>query len=236
MNILKILFSFNLFILMVATQFASAQTTISNTPSTDIIESKDFYVEVNHAGHFAKYDVGGFQAYGLKTIYGIHKNFEIGANFCFTKNNGTSPVEIVPNFKWKVYKNEKNTVAVSGGAMLFVPIRDEKGSQPSAFVYTNISKGFNFANSFRLTTGFYTVVNAKSESGNKNGVMLGYEQNIAKGVSFFADWTSGKNRFGYAAAGLSIPVMKKGVIYTGYNFGNVGRGNNSFSISYGKFF
>lgn len=236
MKISKILFGFKLFFLLIAAQISSAQTTISNIPSTDIIESKDFYIEVNHAGHFAKFVDGGFQAYGLKTIYGVHKDFEIGANFCFTRNNGISPVEIVPNFKWKVYKNEKNKVAVSGGAMIFVPIREEKGTQPSAFVYSNLSKSFNFANNFRLTSGVYTVVGAKSISGNKHGVMLGYEQNIAKGVSFFADWTSGKNRFGYAAAGLSIPVKKNGVIYTGYNFGNTGRGNNLFSISYGKFF
>jgi len=236
MKITNLFFKFTILFLLGTVQFASAQTTISNTPSTDVIEPKNFYLEVNYGGHFGKYADGGFQTYGLKAVYGLSRNIEVGTNMSFTKDGGTSPVEITPNVKWKAYYNEKNKVTVSGGAMLFVPVKNEKGSRPMGFVYANVSKGFDFAKGFRLTSGVYHLVGAKSESGNRKGVMLGYEQNLAKRVSFYADWTSGKNRFGYAAAGLSIAATKKDVIYTGYNFGNSGRGNNWFTISYGHYF
>jgi hypothetical protein len=155
-----------LFILL-AVQSISAQTTISNIPSTDVIEPKSFHFEINYGGHFGKYDGGGFQSYAVKTIYGLSRNIEVGTNFAYTRNGGTSPVEIAPNIKWKAYNNEKYKFAVSGGAMAFIPIRDEKGSRHSAVVYANTSKGFDFANGFRLT-GIYTTIRAESGNGRGN--------------------------------------------------------------------
>jgi hypothetical protein len=52
-------------------------------------------------------------------------------------------------------------------------------------------------------------------------------------LSFTADWKTGKNRFGYAAAGLGVTLSKRTLLYTAYYFGNEGRGNNSFGIYYG---
>ncbi len=217
-------------------QTAFAQTIISNIPATDVIEKKDFYAEVNFGAHFGKYENGGFQAYGIKTLYGVSRDLEIGANIAYTKTGEISPIEFAPNVKWKAYSNEKHKVAVVGGAMTFVPVRAEKGSRPIGLIYANASKGFNAAKGFRLTGGVYSIVGAKAESGNRKGVMFGYEHRLHKNVSLFADWASGKNRFGYSAVGLSIPLTKRDMIYSGYNFGNRGRGNNWFAITYGRFF
>lgn len=224
-------------ILLLAAQFASSQTTIANTPSTDVIEPRSFYFEVNYGGHFGKYADGGFQTYGLRAVYGLRRNVEIGGNFTYTrKGSEIAPVEFVPNVKWKAYSNEKYKFAVSGGAMAAVPVRDEKGARPSAFVYANASKGFDYANGFRLTGGVYSIVGAKPDSGSKKGVMVGYEQTIYKKISFYGDWVSGNNRFSNTGVGLSIPLSKKDVVFAGYNFGNNGRGNNWMSVTYGRFF
>ena len=236
MNKYRFFFSFLVMSLLCAVHSASAQTTISNIPSTDVIEPGSFYLEGNYGGHFGKYEDGGFQAYGVKMLYGVRRNLEVGANFSYTKTGEIAPVEFIPNVKWKAYFNEKHKVAVTGGAMVFVPLRAEAGSKPAAMVYTNASKSFNAAKGFRLTGGVYQMVGVKSGFGTKNGVMLGYEQVLHKKVSLFADWTSGKNRFGYKAVGFSLPVTKKDVIYTGYNFGNTGRGNNWLNITYGRYF
>ncbi|MBS1792374.1 MAG: hypothetical protein JSS81_00890 [Acidobacteria bacterium] len=223
-------------LLLFGWQLLSGQTTISNIPSTDVIEPRSFYGEVNFGGHFSKYETGGFQTYGVKSLYGLTRNVEIGANFTYTRNGADSPVEFGPNVKWKAFQNEKHKVAVTGGLMAFIPVRAAEGSRPIAMVYANASKGFDFAKGFRLTGGFYQLVGAKAGSGNRKGAILGYEQTVYKKISFFADWTSGKNRFGYAAAGLSIPLSKRNIIYAGYNFGNGGRGNNWFNITFGRFF
>lgn len=212
------------------------QSTISNIPSTDITEPRTAYVELNFGGHLTGYDRGGFQAYGLKALYGVGRNLEIGANLAFTKTGEITPVEVAPNVKWKVYFNEKHKLTLSGGAVAFIPVRAQSGTKPSGFVYTTASKAFDELKGFRLTGGAYHVVGVGSGNGNRKGVMFGYEQTVYKKVSFFADWTSGKNRLGYSGVGLSIPFKKKNVFYAGYNFGNSGRGNNWLSVTVGRFF
>lgn len=229
-----LLFILGIFVL--SSQTIQAQTTISNIPATDVLDPQTYYIEANFGGHFGKYADGGFQSYGLKALYGLRRNVEIGANFTYTKDGSISPVEVSPNIKWKAYNNEKYAVSVSGGAVAFIPVRDEKGARPTAMIYANASKNFDAAKGFRLTGGVYSIIGAKSVSGNRKGVMLGYEQTLIKKSSLFVDWTSGNNRFGYTAAGLSIPLSKKDVFYAGYNFGNTGRGNNWLSVSYGRFF
>src|SRR5262245_19715720 len=87
---------------------ASAQSGIVNIPSTDVVERSHFYLEANYGAHFASYSNGGFQAYGVKTMYGLHRNVEVGANFSFVRAAGTSAVGMTPNVKWQAYSNEKH--------------------------------------------------------------------------------------------------------------------------------
>jgi len=234
MNISKLALS--LAVGLFSAYLAGAQTTIANSPSTDVIEPRSFYFEVNYGGHFGKYSDGGFQTYGLRTVYGVRRDLEIGGNLYRTRDGDVSPVEFAPNIKWRAYNNEKYKFAVSGGAMASIPVKDEKGARPSAFVYANASKGFDFANGFRLTGGVYSIVGAKSDSGSRKGVMVGYEQTVYKKVSFYADWISGHNRYSFTGLGIGFPITKKGVFFAGYNFGNAGRGNNWLSVTYGRYF
>ena len=59
---------------------------------------------------------------------------------------------------------------------------------------------------------------------------------VIRRLSLIADWNTGKNRFGYAAAGFGLAVSKKSYLSSAYYFGNQGRGNNSFGIYYGLTF
>jgi hypothetical protein len=63
--------------------------------------------------------------------------------------------------------------------------------------------------------------------------MAGYEQPLAKRVSFVMDWASGRNRFGYVTPGLSFSTTSHSNLYTGYSIGNQGRGNNALFAYYG---
>jgi hypothetical protein len=71
---------------------------------------------------------------------------------------------------------------------------------------------------------------------DKGGVLVGYEQPIAKRVSFVADWFSGKNAFGYATGGFSFALPKNQLINVGYSVGNYGRKNNGLFVYYGVTF
>lgn len=228
---------FVLFALCAFALTASAQLTIFNAPSTDILPEKKFYLEADFIGKFEKYDKGGFQTYGYRVVYGVKKNLEVGSNFYFTRNgNRPSPKEFQPNIKFRAYNNEKYGVAVTTGAIGFIPLDKSAGTRNFAMLYSNVSKTINATNGTRLTGGFYNVVNAQRDFGTKRGAILGIEQPIKGRLSFLADWYSGNNRLGYSAAGLNYAFKKNQFVLVGYNFGNFGAGNNSFSAFYGVTF
>ena len=210
-----------------------AQSTIFNIPSTDVMGEKRFYVEADFIAHPDKFDKGGFQTFGYRTVYGIRKKLEVGINFFYTRNGFNSPKELQPNLKYKVYEKEKYGVAVSTGAQFFVPLNKSAGNRAFGMFYSNASKIIKKTGETRLTGGFYTIVGAQRDFGTKNGAIVGIEQPIKGKLGFTADWYSGKNRLGYSAAGLTYSFTKRQFVQAGYNFGNSGRGNNALSVFYG---
>jgi hypothetical protein len=229
---------FLFFSLIFAFSFAiSAQSTVINTPSTDTLEEGFFYVEADFSAHFDKYRNGGFQTYGSRMVYGFKRKFEAGANFFYTRNGSKpSPKELSANAKWQPYQNERRKIAFSTGVQLFVPLDKSAGRRPFAVVNGNASKVFSTTKGTRVTAGFYQTIGAEKDFGSKRGATLALEQPISRRFSFAADWSSGNNRFGYAAAGLNFNPNPRHLIFGGYSFGNNGRGNNSFITYYGYTF
>lgn len=217
-----------------AASFAvSAQSTIFNVPSTDVMGEDRFYIEGDFIAHLDKFSKGGFQTFGYRTVYGVRKKLEVGVNFFYTRNGTTSPKELQFNTKYKVYNKEKYGFAVSSGAQFFVPLNRSAGRRTFGMVYSNASKTIKRTKETRVTGGFYTVFGAERGFGTKTGAMVGIEQPLVRKLTFTADWYSGKNRFGYSSAGLSYSFAKRQFFQVGYNFGNSGRGNNALSAFYG---
>jgi hypothetical protein len=211
---------------------AFSQTTIFNIPSTDVVERKLFYVEADFITNFKSFEKDGFQTYGYRTVYGAKRNFEIGTNFFYTRTGGGSPKEFQPNFKWKSYSNETYGVEMSTGAILFVPLNRSAGSRPFGMIYSNASKTVPRAGGMKLTGGMYTALGTKSDFGTQFGAIVGIEQPIKGKLSFIGDWYSGKNQFGYSAAGFNFEISTKQSFSAGYNFSNTNRANNAFSAFY----
>lgn len=214
----------------------AAQSTIFNIPSTDVLREKSIYFEGDFISHFDSYRNGGFQTYGYRMVYGIKRKFEVGANVFVTKTKNKIARELQPNVKWKNFENEKYGLAVSTGAIFFIPLNKPAGNRTYGMFYSNASKIVKKARGLRLTGGIYTVVGAKRDFGTKTGAIVGVEQPLFGKLTLVADWYSGKNRLGYSAAGFSHPITKRQFLFVGYNFGNVGRGNNAFSAFYGYTF
>lgn len=232
------IFSLGLFILagFAFFQVASAQSTIVNAPSTDTLEEKFVYLEADYITRFGDFSSGGFRSGGYRVVYGLKKDLEIGLNVFHTRSEGVSQTEIQPNIKWRFFKNEKHKLAASAGTIVFVPLNRQSGNRPATLVYSNVSKGFNFAGGARFTTGAYKVLGVDSDFGAKSGAIVAVEKPIFKRFTLVGDWYSGRNRFGYSAAGINIQLSNKQLLYTGYNFGNTGRANNYLSIFYGYTF
>lgn len=215
-------------------QVAVSQSTIFNIPSTDVVPKKKVYVEFDFLSHFESHDDGGFQIYAPRAVFGIGKNVEVGVNVSVVDALAPDqPVYISPNVKWQFYTNEENGVSVAAGGLLYTPIARRVGADTYGFVYTVASKKVKSDYGPRLTGGAYTLPGLADGLGTQGGAIVGYEQPLAKKVTFVADWFSGKNAFGYVTPGISITLPKSSLLNIGYSIGNQGRGNNALFVYYG---
>jgi hypothetical protein len=215
---------------------AFAQSTIMNTPSTDVVASKKVYVEMDFLTNYAWQREGSFQNYIPRVVVGIPGKFEAGVNVSFTHIAGQYlPVEVQPNVKWQFYNNEKAGVAAATGCILYTPMNHRSGTDTLGQCYVVGSKQFSGNLGPRFHGGGYSLIGAPSER-TKQGAILAYEQPLFNRFSFLMDWFSGDNRFGYVSPGISISTSKTTALTTGYAIANHGSGKNAFFVYYGKQF
>jgi len=217
-------------------QRVSAQSSIFNVPSTDVMPPHTLYVEADYIAHPASYEKGGFHYYGPSIIYGVRKNLEIGLNIYVTRSGEPATAELQPNVKWQFYNNETKGIAAAVGGMLFVPLTHRPGTNLKAMMYATVSKQIKKKFGPRITAGAYSFAGPMADGETRGGLLLGLEQPINHTLSFVSDWYTGHNAYGYAAAGFGIALPKKNALYLGYSFGNRGRGNNWLGIFYGHTF
>ncbi len=217
---------------------ASAQSTIFNIPSTDVVAKKKVYFEFDFLSHLDSHANGGFQSYVPRTVVGIAKGLEAGVNVAVTDVGGPKLVEIQPNIKWQFFNSEKEGVAATVGAIAYLPAKERAAfaNNDFGFIYGNLSKKVKSLKGARLTGGAYGLVGRKIGLGTRGGAMVGYEQPLTKWASFVTDWFSGKNRFGLLTPGFSFAVSKSSIFNVGYsinNWQNGGGRSNALFIYYG---
>jgi hypothetical protein len=213
---------------------AVAQSTLFNIPSTDVVSEKKVYLEFDFLSHFEGHADGGFQIYAPRAVFGVGKGVEVGVNITAVDAFAPDqPVYISPNAKWQFYSNEKDGVAISAGGLLYTPIAHRAGADTYGFIYSVVSKKVKSDYGPRFTGGGYALPGLADGAGTNGGAIVGYEQPLAKKVTFVTDWFSGKNAFGYVTPGLSFALPKSSLLNVGYSIGNRGRGNNALFVYYG---
>lgn len=215
---------------------ARAQSTIFNIPSTDVVAKQKTYFEFDFIGHLEHFDKGGFHSFVPRLVYGLSKGVEVGLNVSVTHSAAPTTVYAQPNLKWQFYANETTGVALTGGAIAYLPLKDRKVNDTFGLFYGNASKKFKGSYGPRLTVGGYGLGGLDIAGVDKGGAMVGYEQPLAKKVSFVADWLSGRNGFGYVTPGFSFSLPKNSLLNVGYSIGNYGRKNNGLFVYYGVTF
>jgi hypothetical protein len=225
-----------LILLAVAYRDVPAQTSIFNVPTTDVLPPQKLTVEADYIAHPAPYDKAGFQYFGPVIIYGLRKNVEVGFNAFYTLSSEPDAAEIQPNVKWQFFNDEESGVAAAVGGILIIPLKNRETTKTKALLYANISQQIRGKYGPRLTSGAYSFIGPMDEGETRGGLLLGLEQPLHSKLTFVADWYTGYNVFGYAAAGLGLTLPKESYLYAGYSFGNRGRGNNWLGIYFGRTF
>ena len=214
---------------------AYAQTTLMNVPSTDVVATKKVYVEMDFITNYA-WERGDnrFENYIPRTVIGVGKNIEVGANVSYTHvRGGGAPLELQPNVKWQFYNNEEKGIAAAAGCIGYVALTHRSGTRRFAQCYGVASKQFRGSHAPRFTGGAYTLLNAHDTEKTKTGAIVGYEQPLVDKVDFIVDWFSGDNRFGYVSPALSFTLPRDGSLSVGYTIANHGRGKNALFAYYG---
>lgn len=223
------LFAFLFFVVEVR-----AQSSLFNIPTAETLTKGEGYVEADLDAHFAPLRNGGWQSYGVLTVYGLNNRTEFGVNAYATRSvDGFSSVELQPNLKFKAYENESLGLTVSVGAIGYVPVRGGKLRDTQVSIYSVVGKSFDKDWTPRLTAGAYKLAGSDIDGTSRGGFLLAVQQPVHKRIELIADWNTGKNRFGYAAAGVGLTLTKKSYLYSAYYFGNEGRANNSLGVYYG---
>jgi hypothetical protein len=221
-------------LLLLPNSAAVAQSTLFNVPSTDVVPKKKVYLEFDFLSHFTSHANGGFQIYAPRAVFGVGTGVEVGLNVTAVDAFAPDqPVYISPNMKWQFYNNEKAGIAVSAGGLLYTPIAHRAGADTYGFLYSVVSKKVKADYGPRLTGGAYALPGLAKGAGTQGGAIVGYEQPLARKVTFVADWFSGKNAFGYVTPGFSFTLPKSSLLNVGYSIGNRGRGNNGLFLYYG---
>lgn len=225
------------FLAMLPQSAAVAQSTLFNVPSTDVVSKKKVYLEFDFLSHFESHADGGFQIYAPRAVFGVGKGIEVGVNVTAVDAFAPDqPVYVSPNVKWQFYSNETNGVAISAGGLLYTPVKHRAGADTYGFVYSVVSKKVQSEYGPRITGGGYALPGLADGAGTQGGAIVGYEQPLAKRVTFVTDWFSGKNAFGYVTPGFSFTLPKSSLLNVGYSLGNRGRGNNALFVYYGVTF
>ncbi len=216
----------------------TAQSSIVNAPSADVVPEKKLYVEMDFITNYAW--ARGDERFATllpRAVVGIGKNVEVGANFSYTRvPGGGAPIELQPNAKWKFYQNEAKGVAASVGCIWFVPITHRPGTKTFGQCYSVASKQVSGRYGPKLTGGGYYLVAAGNAEKTKAGAIVAYEQPLTNRLQFIVDWQSGDNRLGFISPALNVTLPHSSSLSGGYAIANHGRGKNAFFLYYGTQF
>lgn len=204
----------------------SAQSTLFNIPTTDVVDKARVYFELDYLAQLPKPEdlldgpsADRLHAIVSRLVVGLGGNVEVGANLATYHLGDTENVSVQPNLKWR-FLHTDHGLAAAAGAILYVPINHREVADTLGLVYANLSLKIDHPYGFRLHLGPYGVVGASETfAGPEAGVLAGYEQPLHSKVTVVADWLSGKNGFGYFTPGISFSIPK-GAINIGYSFGN----------------
>jgi len=191
----------------------SAQETVFNVPSADILEPGKVYFELD-ATYMPSTTVSGLTP---RIVVGIGQGIEIGLNV-----NGISTPGVVqqstlsPTIKWKAYDGRENGWAFLVDN-LFLPVQNRSYSAGN-YSYAQFDKTWHTQT--RATFGAYFFTKHVVSSGNRAGGQFAIEQPVTGRLTLAADWYTGDHALGFVTPGIIFKPTSKLTLYGTYQVGN----------------
>jgi len=112
-------------VLFGSAMYVSAQQTIFNVPTTDVLDKGKVYAELDVSFKTNDQDaLGKFSSFVPRVVVGVGKNVEIGLNVTGNIQPGTDTTTLVPTVKWKFFENKKKDTAIIAGTNFYIPVKN----------------------------------------------------------------------------------------------------------------
>lgn len=211
----------------------SAQQTIFNVPSTDVMGRGKVYGEFDASFKPTSSNaVGKFSSFVPRVVVGVGGNVEIGFNLSGNIQPGSDSTTLVPTVKWKFYENKTKDTALIAGTNFYIPVRN-RSYNVGTYSYLAVSRTIGKT---RLTAGAYVASKGVfAPDAVRGGGQFGVEQTVNSKFSVAADWITGKHSSGYFTPGFIYKPTPKVTAYWAYSIGNAdaSRGNHYFLFELG---
>jgi hypothetical protein len=206
----------------------SAQQTVFNVPSADVLDRGKVYAEldVTYNPHTTS---AGFTP---RVVAGIGHRIEIGLNVNGIGAPGLVQTTPTPTFKWKIYDDADHRWVVLAGDDAFFPSQNRTYNVGN-YVYVEIAK--TWKTKTRTTLGAYHFTRDVVAPTQRAGGQFAIEQPVGNRVTLAADWYTGVHALGYVTPGVVVKVTSKFTWYGSYQIGNSGlcRGNHQMLMEIG---
>jgi hypothetical protein len=224
------------FALLAFASVASAQETIFNVPSPDVLDKGKLYLETDQYIQNWKsgQDDVGFGL--LRGVYGVGSNVEVGLNSGPFDYYHSSVAFVDATVKWRPIQADfgEGNYGLFLGNNFGVNVHGDSPHEQHDYAY---AAGFVSLpeTHTRLSAGPYYVTHDYFAPEERWGAQVTLEQPIAsvQGLTAAADWFSGDG----AAATVGL-IWTKGpwAFYAGYGFANTGRDDDLLTFELGYTF
>lgn len=210
---------------------ATAQQTIFNVPSADVLDKGKVYVEFDAAFKLNNQEaLRRFSSFTPRIVAGVGGKTEIGLNVIGNVQPGADSTTLVPIIKTKFY--EKKNTAIFGGTNFYIPVRN-RSYKFGSYSYLAVSQTIKKT---RLTAGgFVASKNVFAPKTVRGGGQFGIEQTINSKVTLAADYFTGKHANGFLTSGVIYKPHPQVTTYWAYSIANdrAKQGNHFFLLEIG---
>lgn len=207
--------------------FATAQETIFNVPSADVLDRGKVYVELDM---LARTTEPAF-SFAPRIVIGAGHRIEVGANFNGIAEPATGTYTLAPTFKWKLYDGQQNGWSVLVGDNVIFPLRH---GDYDVGTYSYLMAAKSLRTKTRVAAGAYYFSPNVVDRAQRAGGQFSVEQRVSGTLTLAADWFTGRNANGYFTPGVVWNTTKKFTTYAAYQIGNdPSNGNHGLLLEFG---
>lgn len=215
--------------IVIPPQRATAQETVFNVPSQDVLAPGAVYGELD--GPF-RLDDPKYVAITPRVVVGLGYNFEGGVNLPGYINVGDKLWTAHLTLKHGQALDTTAPWTLTEGAHVCIPLTSGRNVGLFAYAMT----GYKLFGTLRLDAGLYGATDAFTGTGNELGALGSIEFTINGWLAAAVDGYSGSNALGYVTPGLFVGPFGKWIFYTAYQISNISRDGDSYLFEVGYTF